>query len=150
MGCMQILNFKTYSDDDHDGFVKLVNDVHAEFGYDYDPVLDADLADPPAFYHRIWVARTRASVVGSVALTSAKDGVTTLKRMYLRPDFRGQGFGRNLLGMAIETAVREGWTQIVLDTGAHQQDAQRLYESAGFRIDRRDGTTIYYSKKLSR
>ncbi|UUL77080.1 GNAT family N-acetyltransferase [Pseudarthrobacter sp. Fe7] len=106
---MQMPDFKTYSDEDHDGFVNLVNDVHAEFGYSYDPVLDADLADPPAFYRHIWVARMGASVVGSVALTSAKDGVTMLKRMYLRPEFRGQGLGRNLLRTAIETAVREGW-----------------------------------------
>lgn len=147
---MQMPVFKTYSDEDHDGFVNLVNDVHAEFGYSYDPVLDADLADPPAFYRHIWVARMGASVVGSVALTSAKDGVTTLKRMYLRPEFRGQGLGRNLLRTAIETAVREGWKQIVLDTGAHQQNARRLYESRGFRLDRRDGASMCYSKELGK
>ncbi|MFJ6303103.1 GNAT family N-acetyltransferase [Pseudarthrobacter oxydans] len=148
MEFMQIPDLRRYSDEDHDGFVDLVNDVHAEFGYSYDPDLDADLADPPAVYRHIWVVRVGCDVVGSVALTSANDGVTTLKRMYLRPEFRGQGWGQRLLGAAIETAVREGWKRIILDTGAHQRAAHRLYEVAGFEMDRQDGTSMYYSKGL--
>lgn len=148
MEIMQIPDFKRYSDEDHDGFADLVNDVHAEFGYSYDPDLDADLADPLAFYRHLWVARVGPVVVGSVALTAAVDGVTTLKRMYLRPEFRGQGWGRRLLGTAMETAAREGWIRIVLDTGAHQQAAQRLYEFAGFELNRREETSLYYTKDL--
>jgi len=148
MELMQIPDLRTYSDEDHNGFVDLVNDVHAEFGYSYDSVLDADLADPRAFYRHIWIARIGGSVVGSVALTPAKDGVTTLKRMYLRPELRGQGWGRRLLGKAVETAVNEGWKRIVLDSGAHQQAAHRLYDVAGFELDRVDGTSLYFSKEL--
>ncbi|MFJ6344493.1 GNAT family N-acetyltransferase [Pseudarthrobacter oxydans] len=148
MEIVQIPDFRRFSNEDHDGFADLVNAVHAEFGYSFDPDLDADLADPLAFYRHLWVARVGLAVVGSVALTAAVNGVTTLKRMYLRPEFRGQGWGRHMLDTAIETAAREGWKRIILDTGAHQHAAHRLYEFAGFELDRKDGTSMYYSKDL--
>ncbi|MBT2566200.1 hypothetical protein J7I84_06735 [Arthrobacter sp. ISL-85] len=53
-----------------------------------------------------------------------------------------------MLDKAIETAAQEGWTRIVLDSGAHQQAAHRLYDVAGFELDRVDGTSLYFSKEL--
>jgi putative acetyltransferase len=137
-----------YSKDDQNAFAELVNGVHAEFGFTFDPGLDADLTSPDAFYHRIWVLKRGDEVVGSVALTPARRGTTILKRMYLRREIRGQGWGRRLLYTAVQAAERDGCNRILLDTSEIQHSAQQLYERAGFRLDRREGGKLFYSMDL--
>ena len=56
-----------------------------------------------------------------------------LKRMYVRPPFRGSGFGQKLLDHLAGHARAHGVTLLRLETGIHQQAAIRLYERAGFR-----------------
>src|SRR5215831_11850830 len=55
------------------------------------------LDDPGAIYAALWVAVDGDAVVGSVALRDLGGGAVELKRMYLRPDQRGRGLGRQLL-----------------------------------------------------
>ena len=87
-----------------DGFRSLVNDTLIEFGFDNDPQFDGDLDDPAGTYAALWVALEGGTVVGSVALRDLGDGVVELKRMYLRPDQRGRGLGRDLLALALDWA----------------------------------------------
>jgi GNAT superfamily N-acetyltransferase len=61
------------------------------------------------------------------------DRACEIKRMYVVPEARGRGIA-GLLLMALEDAARDlGYTTARLDTGPRQQDAQRLYERAGYR-----------------
>src|SRR4051794_28685304 len=53
-----------------------------------------------------------------------------LKRMYVRRQFRGRGFGQLLLDHLANYAVTHGITTLRLETGIHQQSALRLYEHA--------------------
>src|SRR5437868_14909654 len=55
-----------------------------------------------------------------------------LKRMYVRPQFRGLGYGKLLLDHLIEYARARGVGLLRLETGIHQAAAIRLYERAGF------------------
>jgi ribosomal protein S18 acetylase RimI-like enzyme len=55
-----------------------------------------------------------------------------LKRMYVRPQFRGLGYGRLLLDHLADYARARGIALLRLETGIHQAAAIRLYESAGF------------------
>jgi GNAT superfamily N-acetyltransferase len=55
-----------------------------------------------------------------------------IKRMYVAPEARGRGAGRELLA-ALEDLGRDlGYTVARLDTGAKQPRAQRMYERAGY------------------
>ena len=56
-----------------------------------------------------------------------------LKRMYVRPQFRGQGLGRAMLDHLTEYARSRGIGLLRLETGIHQHEAIGLYERAGFR-----------------
>jgi ribosomal protein S18 acetylase RimI-like enzyme len=56
-----------------------------------------------------------------------------LKRMYVRPDFRGRQYGELLVDRLAEHARANGVTLLRLETGIHQQAAIRLYERLGFR-----------------
>jgi GNAT superfamily N-acetyltransferase len=57
-----------------------------------------------------------------------------LKRMYVLPDLRGTGLGRQLLEALEAQARRLGYTGIVLETGNRQPEALGLYTSAGFEL----------------
>ena len=56
-----------------------------------------------------------------------------VKRMYVRPGFRGLGIGRRVLTGLIEHARDAGLAIVRLETGVDQVEAIGLYESAGFR-----------------
>lgn len=145
---MPELSLTIYQLEDQERFARLVKDVHAEFGFAYDADLDADLDDPEAHYPWILLVKCGSSVVGSAALSEPRAGIVTLKRMYLRPSFRGLGWGRRLLEAVTEHAVLDGCEQIQLDTTTRQPDASRLYERNGFQLLRRDGDSLFYFKDL--
>src|SRR5436309_2556779 len=73
------------------------------------------------------------TVVGSVALRDLGGNAVELKRMYLRPDQRGRGLGKRLLGLALDWARANGMRSVRLDTSERMVVAQRLYEANGFR-----------------
>ena len=56
-----------------------------------------------------------------------------LKRMYVRPEYRGHRDGERLVDHLTEHARANGVTLLRLETGIHQQAAIRLYERVGFR-----------------
>jgi len=116
-----------------DGFRSLVVDTLREFGFEPDPLLDADLDDPAGAYAALWIVVDRGDVVGSVALRELGDATVLLKRMYLRPVARGRGTGKQLLGVALGWAREHGVRSVRLDTSEHMVAAQRLYEAHGFR-----------------
>lgn len=137
-----------YRPSDREEFADLVMAVHVEFGFEFDADLDADLGDPESHYRHIRLVKAGHTVVGSAALTAPRGGVVTLKRMYLRPPLRGEGWGLRLLTTMIELATRDGSRRIELDTTVRQRAARRLYEKAGFKAFRRAGGTLHYARDL--
>ena len=115
------------------GFRELVASILLEFGFQEDPTIDADLADPLAHYDAVWLVLDGDEVVGSVAMRRVGEGAAELKRMYVRSDNRGGGLGRRLLRIALDWARAEGCVRVVLDTTEGMDAARRLYESVGFR-----------------
>jgi GNAT superfamily N-acetyltransferase len=80
----------------------------------------------------LFVARLDGEAVGCGGVRLRSPGVAEVKRMYVRPDVRGQGIGRQLLA-AIEGAARDlGAIRLVLETGERQHEAVALYEASGF------------------
>jgi GNAT superfamily N-acetyltransferase len=68
---------------------------------------------------------------GGIQLFGSEYG--ELKRMYIRPAFRGLGLGRRLVDRLAEHARDQGVVVLRLETGIHQHEAMRLYERMGFR-----------------
>lgn len=77
-----------------------------------------------------------------------------VKRMYVRPQFRGLGLAQQMLDRLAQQAHSQGVDTLRLETGIHQHEAIRLYEKYGFQ--RRapfgeytdDPLSIYYEKKI--
>jgi GNAT superfamily N-acetyltransferase len=59
-------------------------------------------------------------------------GIAEIKRMYVRPDARGRGISRLLLGALEAQAAQLGYAQTQLETGIRQPEAIALYESSGW------------------
>jgi len=66
------------------------------------------------------------------ALKPLKSGGVELKRIYVRPEFRKMGLGREICCQLIEKAKQLGYTDAFLDTLDTLTTAIRLYESLGF------------------
>lgn len=98
---------------------------------------DKELAGLPGDYTppsgRLFLAVENDEVAGCVALRKIGDGICEMKRLYVRPAFRGTGLGRTLTETIIQTARELGYTHMRLDTLPGRMDrAIAMYESLGF------------------
>jgi GNAT superfamily N-acetyltransferase len=106
-------------------------DLTVRYGGDGDPVhAPAQEFDGPG--GQMLLATLGAEQVGCVGLRRVSAETAELKRMYVRPERRGQGIARALLA-ACEQAARDlGYVQLWLETGTLQPEAVALYLSAGY------------------
>src|SRR6476659_2532024 len=99
---------------------------------------DKEVAELPGAYAppsgRLFLAVAAQQVMGCVALRKIGDGVGEMKRLYVRPEFRGRGLGRTLTEELIAEAKRIGYARLRLDTLPGKMDqAIAMYRSFGFR-----------------
>lgn len=83
----------------------------------------------------VFVARDGTGrAVGCAALKLATDGQAEVKRMFTRPEVRGQRIGSRLLAAIESLARQQGVVTLLLETGEGPgfEDAFRLYERNGF------------------
>jgi putative acetyltransferase len=99
---------------------------------------DRELAGLPGEYAppngRLLLAEWQGEPAGCVALHPLEAGICEMKRLYLRPQYRGKGLGRALVQRIIDEARSLGYLRMRLDTVEPlMKDAVVLYRRFGFR-----------------
>ncbi len=85
---------------------------------------------------RLYVVYCDGEAAGCIGLRKIDEQNCEMKRLYVRPRFRGNKIGEKLVQKIIEDAKEIGYTAMLLDTLPFLQSALSIYEKAGFyRID---------------
>jgi GNAT superfamily N-acetyltransferase len=71
-------------------------------------------------------------IAGMCGLRPLASDVVEVKRLYIRPAYRGMGLGATAIERLVADARQFGYAQICLDTGPFMAGAQRIYEASGF------------------
>jgi len=98
---------------------------------------DRELESLPGEYSRpegeLLIALDGERVVGCVAVRRIDQDICEMKRLFVRPEYRGEGIGRKLAEKIIDSARDLGYGLMRLDTLDRLTEAMGLYRSLGFR-----------------
>jgi putative acetyltransferase len=119
------------------GVLSVIGLVFAEYGMTFDPqAFDADLLDIPRHYvaQHGWfsVLTDDGRVVGTVAAVPKREGTVEIKRLYLLPEYRGQGHGRAMMEHALTRAREAGYGEVIAWSDVRLETAHKVYERMGF------------------
>lgn len=110
--------------------------------------VEKELANLPGKYAlpkgRLYLARCDGNLAGCVAIKPVEDNKCEIKRLYVRPEYRGEKIGSLLIEEIIKDAKHIGYHSVRLGTLTTLREAVALYEKKGFYA------TEPYSKKSSK
>ncbi|HKN35743.1 MAG TPA: GNAT family N-acetyltransferase [Terriglobales bacterium] len=92
--------------------------------------MPGDYAPPDG---RLLLAEYQGEIAGCVAFDRLEGEICEMKRLYLRPKFRGKGLGRALAMAILAEARGIGYSRMRLDTVEPvMKDAVAMYRKLGF------------------
>ncbi|MBK6655801.1 carbonate dehydratase [Zoogloea sp.] len=96
-----------------------------------------EMASLPGAYSpptgRLFFAELDGRPAGCIGIRAATEGVCEMKRLYVEPESRGSGVGRELALAAIKAAKSLGYRKVMLDTLPAMRIAVKLYRELGFK-----------------
>jgi putative acetyltransferase len=121
--------------------------AESRHGYSVDQLLREGVA--------FFVIRVNNAPAGCGGVKLVDAGYGEIKRMYIRPQFRGLGLAKLMLGHLTEYARSRGIELLRLETGIYQREAIGLYERAGFKAVppfgeyKPDPNSVFFEKRIS-
>jgi len=102
----------------------------------------------------VWLAEKNGHILGCIALRTlpSSNDCGEVKRLYVRPEFRGLGIADKLLEALEQFAKGFGYEWLYLDTAAEMKAAARFYEKKAFerceRYNENPQAAIFMKKSL--
>ncbi len=97
---------------------------------------ESELADIEGHYGApfggIVLALVDGVPAGCVMLRGVTENVSEMKRLFVRPAFRGLGLGRRMIDFIMQLSCKRGYARMRFETGALQSEAVTLYRNMGF------------------
>ncbi len=100
---------------------------------EYSRQIGVPIQDHPANYELVLVQMDQGVPAACAAMRHLGGGIAEMKRLYVRPKYRGAGLGRAMALHIIEHAKLKGYRAIRLDTLPQMEPAIAVYRSLGFR-----------------
>jgi GNAT superfamily N-acetyltransferase len=94
--------------------------------------LTAAMFDPPTGVFVIARMESRAEPVGGAGLRIVAPGTGEVRRLWVDPDWRGRGVGRDLMTRIEGAACDLGVSVLRIETGDRQPEAVALYQGMGW------------------
>lgn len=117
----------------HELFVEYVDSLGVDLSFQN---IEEELRNIPREYAPpqgcILMAIYGEEVAGCVALRKLDEQLGEMKRLYVRPDYKGKKIGKSLATSMIEEAKIRGYHYMRLDTLPTMEQAISLYHSLGF------------------
>ncbi len=87
-------------------------------------------------------------ILGTIGIINKGNGIAELKRFFVHADFRGNGYGTELLNNAIEFCKKNGIKKIAFETGKEFKQGRAFYKKRGFKIIKEDDKNYYIEMLL--
>jgi GNAT superfamily N-acetyltransferase len=109
-------------------------ELAARYGFldDGELGLTAAMFDPPTGVFLIARTESRAEPVGGAGLRIVAPGTGEVRRLWVDPDWRGRGVGRDLMTRIEGAACDLGVSVLRIETGDRQPEAVALYQGMGW------------------
>jgi len=116
-------------------------------GFVYDQAKDSDLDDICGYYidngGMFYIGTINGVVVGTGAVRRINSKKCEIKRIYVKQEFRGRGFGEKLFLKALEFA-RIHYYMVTLKTDRTLIEAINLYQKHGFSVVNENDDTLFF------
>jgi putative acetyltransferase len=156
-----VLSFHTV-ESEHDSLLPILRGMLREYEAELSVNLcfqkfEEEIATLPGKYAGpsgvLLLASWHGAIAGCGALRDLGEGICELKRIYVKPQYRGLSLGRKISEELLARACRLGYSLARLDTLSHLVAARSLYAGLGFREiesynDRGGLDVVYYERRL--
>ncbi|HTB23053.1 MAG TPA: GNAT family N-acetyltransferase [bacterium] len=123
--------------------VSLVRDLFEQYaqlrGYEFEDVnFEGEMASLPGVYGqakggRLLLATYEGEAAGVVGLKKIDAGMCEVKRLYVPPQYRGNGIGKMLVAEAVRQAKELGFKKVLADTDLNMRIAMVIFDEHGFK-----------------
>ena len=81
---------------------------------------------------RLLLVKVDDQIAGTISMRKIREDSGEIKRMFVRPNFRGKKLGNLMIEEVIEVAKKNGFSKLYLDTAQFMSSAVNLYKKYGF------------------